>query len=456
MSPCDHDDGIDQSLDPSLDALLDDAARSGVISGDVANALRQFARDRPAVPAVPAVPTAREPVRGFNAITVAYGLGALLVLFASAWFLLDRWTRLGAPGVMAVALGYAAVFVASAIWFHRHEFPLASDVAVVLSVAVTPIVVWSLLTMAGRWPEPRVGDALLRSDQWMAAQWLVIDLSSLLVTLLVVRKHRVAMLMFPLGVGLWWVLFHLIHFVSAEGGMVWFERWAMLASGLIILAVADGLERWQRTSNAADGMTSRRVDDFAGPFWLTGIVVVSASYVTIWSRTESWKHLMPVVWLIMIVGALYLHRRLLLLCGVLGIFGYLAYLAGEVFRDYVSFPILLAGFGILLILVTVWTQSRFPAFARRVHARQDGGRRGLPWRSPMSALPVLWALAMAGLALVEREEELRQDAFRDRLYILREHSGSSDAARARRKARGANAPIPSHDPLQPTAAQPSR
>ena len=141
MSPRDRDDGIDQSLD----ALLDDAARSGVISGDVANALRHFARDRPAVPAVPAVPeatampTAHEPVRGFNAITVAYGLGALLVLFASAWFLLDRWTRLGAPGVMAVALGYAAVFVASAIWFHRHEFPLASDVAVVLSVAVTPI-----------------------------------------------------------------------------------------------------------------------------------------------------------------------------------------------------------------------------------------------------------------------------------------------------------------------------
>ena len=459
MSPRDRgespDAALDSTLDPMLEALLDDATRGGVIADDVAIALRRFARDRAVVSATSAV---REPARGFNAITVAYGLGALLVLFASAWFLVDRWTILGAPGVMAVALGYAAVLVAAAVWMHRHQFPQASGVAVVLAIAVTPIVVWAILTMAGRWPEPRSGDALLRSDQWMAAQWLVIDFSTLLVALLVVRRHRVAVLMYPLAIGLGWVLFHLILFVRDEGGMEGFERWAMLAAGFIVLAVADGLERWQCAECAAGGSAGSQVDDFAGPFWLTGIIIASASYVNIWSRTEGWKHLMPVVWLVLIAASLYLRRRLLLLGGVLGIFGYLAYLAGEVFRDYVSFPILLAGFGILLILVTVWTQVRFPALANRLDARRDGGggQPGLPWQLPMSALPAMWALGMAGLALVGRDENLRQDAFLERLYILREHSGSSDAARARRKERAAEAPTSDALPMKPAAPLPLR
>ena len=40
--------------------------------------------------------------RGFNAITVAYSLGALLVLFALGWFLVDRWKVSGPVGVLGV------------------------------------------------------------------------------------------------------------------------------------------------------------------------------------------------------------------------------------------------------------------------------------------------------------------------------------------------------------------
>ena len=68
----------------------------------------------------------------------------------------------------------------------------------------------------------------------------------------------------------------------------------------------------------------------------------------------------------------------------------------------------------------------------------------------------MWALGMAGLALVGRDEERRQDAFLERLYILREHSGSSDAARARRKDRAAAAPTPAAVRMKPAAPLPLR
>src|SRR5689334_2112379 len=41
---------------------------------------------------------------------VAAWAGALLVLFAFGWFLVDRWRALGPAGVLAVTVGYAALF----------------------------------------------------------------------------------------------------------------------------------------------------------------------------------------------------------------------------------------------------------------------------------------------------------------------------------------------------------
>src|SRR6478736_4916306 len=67
----------------------------------------------------------REVQRGFNAITVAYSLGALLVLFALAWFLLERWKVLGPAGVLGVALLYAAAFAVVGTVLRQRGFDVA-------------------------------------------------------------------------------------------------------------------------------------------------------------------------------------------------------------------------------------------------------------------------------------------------------------------------------------------
>src|SRR4051794_6544455 len=80
----------------------------------------------------------REVQRGFNAITVAYSLGALLVLFALAWFLLERWKDLGPFGVLVVALIYAAAFAGVGTLLRRRGFDVAGGLAIVLAVSMTP------------------------------------------------------------------------------------------------------------------------------------------------------------------------------------------------------------------------------------------------------------------------------------------------------------------------------
>ena len=82
--------------------------------------------------------------RGFNWVTVAYALGALLVVFAGGWFLAQRWMTLGPAGVLAVVTIYVAIAVAASRWLEQHEFREAAGIAAMVAVSLTPVAVWAL------------------------------------------------------------------------------------------------------------------------------------------------------------------------------------------------------------------------------------------------------------------------------------------------------------------------
>src|SRR5689334_24857586 len=99
--------------DPTpLTGLINEAVDRGIIDGTQRDKLHALALELAAAStanAGEALPTAtheprREARRGFNAITIAYALGSLLVLFALGWFLADRWRSLGPAGVLGVSL----------------------------------------------------------------------------------------------------------------------------------------------------------------------------------------------------------------------------------------------------------------------------------------------------------------------------------------------------------------
>ena len=106
---------------------------------------------------------------------------------------------------------------------------------------------------------------------------------------------------------------------------------------------------------------------------------------------------------------------------MVGFFGYLVYLADEVFRNSGAFPIVLAGLGILTIVGTVWVQRRYPVLVRRFGAPEG---RSLPWSKGMAWLPVFFALSRALIGLADAAEERTNREFRERLHLLRQHSGS--------------------------------
>jgi len=441
-----NDDREPRSVTTDLDQLLARGVDAGIISAEQRAQLASLAAGE-----APASSTGQPTLRGpapasaLSVVAVAYALGALLVLFACGWFLVDRWARLGAWGVLAVSASYALILVAASRLLRQRGFVLASEISAALAVALTPLVAWPFLSLSGRWPEVPPLDArwshpLLRDQVWMAWQWLILEFVLVLAALVTSRKRPMVTVTWPLAVALAMVGLHVSIAARSFGGSQTSEQWMILAAGFGILLVAERVERWQRrrsriASRASDGgAEDAPAGDFANAFWVVGLVGSTVAFLAIWLRgnDSAWRHILLPLAIGLIVLSLYLRRRTVLLFGVLGVIGYLGFLAQHVFREYVSFPILLAGLGILVLLATVWTQSRFPALVERLEARRGSDERPFPWSSPMAALPLGIALALSTLGYSDSAEEREQEAFSQRLTILRQHSGSMRRAAPRR------------------------
>ncbi|MFN8571345.1 MAG: hypothetical protein U0132_04760 [Gemmatimonadaceae bacterium] len=359
-----------------------------------------------------------EAPRGFNAVTVAYVLGAMLVVFAFGWLLIDRWQTLGPAGVMGVTLGYVGLLWGCARWLARRDYRLAAGVALMLAVSLLPIVTWSLLSIAGVWPSTDTGgDPFATGDRAATLRWLLVDLTALIAAAAALRRRPHVALTIPATVALWAFLMHVTRLIGGPWIFSRMDQWLFLTSGLGVCAVAGEVDRWQATRRAV-GRTAQ--GDYAFFPWLGGLLAFSVAYVGIWVRADGWKHLLPLVGGILILMALLLHRRTHLVFGLMAVCGYLAYLAAEVFRDYLSLPAVLASGGILLILLTVWVQRRFPSVVERLDRR----RQGTPLPPMVTRGPFLLALGMSLLTIPDAKEARAQEDFRRELTRMRRHNDS--------------------------------
>src|SRR6185503_17834533 len=87
-------------MDRRLSDLLHESASRGIITAEQRDQMLALSEERVGQPRTTSgevLVWAREVPRGFNAITIAYGVGSLAILFALGWFLADRWNVLG-PG----------------------------------------------------------------------------------------------------------------------------------------------------------------------------------------------------------------------------------------------------------------------------------------------------------------------------------------------------------------------
>lgn len=339
-----------------------------------------------------------------NAVQVAYAVGALAVIFAFGWFLADRWERLGAPGVLAVSVLYAAIFAVAARTFHRLGYLGASDWMTALVVVMAPVAGWAVLELLGAWPSDWV---LRREAAVMAWPQLALALFPALAALVALRLTSARRVAFELALALACTLPSLSTIFFGSYPIL--LPWMLYPGGIALMGAGYGIHRRSRTSS------DRRLPEAAESFLGVGLACVSLGIIATWEHLGVFRHVLPLLSIAMLASAVYLRRRLLLVFGMMGIIGYLAYLSFDVFRRYVGFPVVLATFGVVVILLTVYVQRRYPALVARADAERGAERRLLPgdW-APVAILFVL-SLIVLGVQ-VPRERERTE---RERIASLR-------------------------------------
>jgi hypothetical protein len=426
----------------SLSTLTRAALDRGIIDAAQRDRLLELAHELAHEPEVPTPESAMphtEARGGFDIITVAYALGALLVLFALGWFLVDRWSSLGSAGVLAVAALYAVAFGAAGATLLSRGFHTAGGLAIVLAVCMTPVWTWAVLRLTGLWPDPAdMNDALSRFDPYIAARAIVIDLATIGVALAALRRVRFFALGAPIAVAFVALLIHL-GMALGDPRLTWYVGpYYQLVIACATLAVAYAIDRRQPPR-----------EDYALWFYLAGVVMLFVGYVGVWSSIGAWRHALPLVAAALVTASLYLRRRVLVIAGGVAAFCYLGYLAFDVFRRVVALPVALAALGLLVIVAAVWVQRRFPALLARVSRDEGAGRKTLP----TGPIAVLGPLAIVTTAMFFAASEARdRTADRDwlnRFYARRAHRETATQRQAQREPAAVRRATPDSSSLAP-------
>jgi hypothetical protein len=349
--------------------------------------------------------TQREP-RGINPISVAYHLGALLVLFAAAWFLLDRWAQLLPAGVTLVAGAYATAFAVAALLFGKRGFRLAEGVAVTLVVLMVPVIAWGAANLAGVWApyEVRIPIRPPGAAAWDSGRWLIPQLATIVAALVAARLVRYPLVIAPAAFALWSISIPLteLAFGLTLGGFL--VARVSLVIGTVMIAIGYAVD--QRTTQRGWAFW---IYLFAMLALFVGMIQVSTQLVLV-------RHLSPLVALAAIAFALRMGQRVFLVGGVLGLIVYLGHLAFDVFSGTAFFPVVLAALGLGIIAGTVWLQRASP----RVSALAGGPvTRRVPGHMITMLAPAALALFLLA-ASIPRERARVQEQLRERERVMEE------------------------------------
>jgi len=309
---------------------------------------------------VPAPEASDEARKGFHWVTVAYYFGALTIISAFAWFLVDQWNSLGHRGIFVVASAYMVFFWVTGWYLRRREkFPVAGGLLITVAVGMTPLAVYSLEAMTGLWPVINPGKGFRYHDYypWINGRWIVMELATVAMALVALRRVHFPFLVAPIAFSLWFFSMDIAELILRRG-IDWEGRaWVSIGVGAVILAAAHVTDRMDR-----------RREDFAFWLYLFGLMAFWGGLSSLPGRTEWSRFLYFLINLGLVAISLYLRRRVFLVFGALGCYGYIGHLAYSVFRNSVAFPFALSGVGLFLILITVWMQRTYPRLAGLVPA----------------------------------------------------------------------------------------
>lgn len=303
----------------------------------------------------------------FDATHFFYYFGAMLVFGAFAWFMTEAWDAFGGFGLSAISLGYCSVFfcVGNALW--KREWRTPGGLLVTLAVCMTPLFVYGLQRGMGWWPDKDPG-SYTNYHPIINGSWIVMEIATVLVGVLVLRRWRFPFIVAPIAHALWFMSMDLVDLLLHGSWSEWDHRLVLTACFGVLMLLAGYLT----------DVRSKK-DDFAFWLYLFGLLALSGSLSSMHSGSELKALLFGLLHLGFMAVAILLHRRTFMVFGALGVLGYLGHLAHKVFDDSIMFPFALGFIGLAIMVFGIWYQKNHTSIANAIQrSLPESIRRSLP------------------------------------------------------------------------------
>ncbi len=277
----------------------------------------------------------------FDLVHVAYYFGALLVIGAMGWFMTTAWEALGGAGIFIIAALYALsfLFLGARLW-SRPGLRVPGGLLVTMAVCMTPLAVYGLQRWLGIWAFDDPGE-YRDFHRWIKGGWFVMEVATIVAGLAALYFFRFPFLTAPIAFALWYMSMDLTPIIAGSKDYNWeLRRVVSLWFGLAMIAVTFAIDR-------------RTKQDFAFWGYLFGVIAFWCGLSLLKSNSEITKFLYFLINIGLMGLSVFLRRRVFMIFGALGVFGYIGHLAHTIFKDSLLFPFVLVGIGLLVIFLGI-------------------------------------------------------------------------------------------------------
>lgn len=310
-------------------------ASSGLISNEQADsiwrALEGNDRDRPK----------------FDLANIAYYFGAMIVISAMGWFMSQAWEQFGGGGILIISTIYAICFILTGrtLW-QKEDLKIPAGLLFTMAVGMTPLAIYGLERLTGIWPQGDPGN-YQGYHIWVKGSWFLMEVGTIIAGIVTLLFIQFPFLTAPIAFSLWYMSMDITPLLFGKTDFNWNERlWVSLYFGMAMLLVSYLIDR-------------RTKKDFAFWLYLFGMMSFWGGLSLMENQGELQKFLYCLINVGLILASVILDRRVFIIFGSIGVFGYLGHLAQRVFKDSMMFPFVLTLMGILIIYIgTLYQRNR--------------------------------------------------------------------------------------------------
>lgn len=292
----------------------------------------------------------------FNFTQVLYYLGGLIAIGAMSIFMGLGWEEFGGYGIFTISLLYAGIALKLTENLRNKGHVIPAGITACFVIALSPLAIYGLQAAWGFWPDDTEHYRdYHRHVSWL---WLYMELGTLIIAALMVKRYAYPFLSMPVAVTLWYMSMDIAALLSFERPDFELRALVSLYFGLLMLVFALWVD-----------IRSRHSQDFAFWLYLFGVLTFWGGMTAQESDSEISKAIYCLINLLMLGIGVILMRRVFVVFGAIGVSLYIGHVAFELFKNSWFFPMALSALGLGIIYLGIYWQKHEAALTQSLRGK---------------------------------------------------------------------------------------